>query len=390
MPKNLIELGWPQLYLAIYFGQDRIYYFNNEPHIYLKVGSTTKSISERIRSEAGQLSHIRLLELVGLCIYNKPIDNSILKRIEDNVRFQVKTQYESTYPNCGYLSQENYLIPLSKLEKFIKIFKDSTNNIISSYNLFSEALEIISYDDPRKVFVNKTCLEITKLYKEYYDLFCMDRDSAANSLQVIHEYITENCPGRSEIYVKQEIDKTRIQKKKTADSLPAELGINDLKRLGSHLNKFQRKGKDSVIIKSPTIQKIIGQTIQNRSKNRKNREWSFKTFGKNVGDIIWFYCKNAGKKAKCVICEGDTIQPLQYFFDKEETQTKYAKATYINLIEGKIGKQIRNIKGRNATQDWKLYFFEDENCTTSFKSLQNNILNNEHKKKRTPHLRGSN
>lgn len=58
---KLIELGWSQLYLAIYFGHNRVYYFNNEPHIYLKVGSTTKSISERIRSEAGQLSNIKLL-----------------------------------------------------------------------------------------------------------------------------------------------------------------------------------------------------------------------------------------------------------------------------------------------------------------------------------------
>lgn len=383
--KNLINLGWPQLYLAIYFGRDMIRYFNNKPHIYLKIGSTTKSISDRIRSEAGQISDIKLLELVGLCIYNKPIDNSILKRIEDNVRYQVKTMYESKYPNGGYLSQENYFIPLSKLEEFIKIFKDSTNSVIKMYNnLFPEALEIISYDDPRKIFVNKTCLEITDLYNEAYNLLCIDRGSAKDSFQVIYEYIIENCPERSEIYVKQEKDKTRIQKKKEKDSLPAELGINDLKRLGSNLNKFQRKGKDSVIIKSPTIQKIIGQTIQNRSKNRKNREWSFKTFGKNVGDIIWFYCKNAGKKAKCVICEGDTIQPLQYFFDKEETQIKYAKATYINLIEGQLGKQIRNVKGRNATQDWKQYFFADENCTTSFKSLQNTILNNEHKKKE-PH-----
>lgn len=114
------------------------------------------SISERIRGEAGQLSHIKLLELVGLCIYNKPIDNSILKRIEDNVRFQVKTQYESNYPNCGYLSQENYLIPLSKLEEFIKIFKDSTNNIINSYNLFSEALEIDLYSSVKKFLKVKT------------------------------------------------------------------------------------------------------------------------------------------------------------------------------------------------------------------------------------------
>lgn len=145
MINNLIELGWPQLYLAVYFGHDRIYYFNNEPHIYLKVGSTTKSISDRIRSEAGQLSDIKLLELVGLCIYNKPIDNSILRRIEDNVRFQIKTLYESNHQNGGYLSQEDYFIPLSKIEEFIKIFKDSTNDIIKSFNLFSEALEIDLY-----------------------------------------------------------------------------------------------------------------------------------------------------------------------------------------------------------------------------------------------------
>lgn len=70
----------------------------------------------------------------------------MLKRIEDNIRFQVKTPlYESTYPNCGYLSQENYLIPLSKLEEFIKIFKDSTNSVIKMYNLFPEALEIDLY-----------------------------------------------------------------------------------------------------------------------------------------------------------------------------------------------------------------------------------------------------
>lgn len=377
----LIQLGWPQLYLAVYFGHKQIHYFNNEPHFNIKIGSTTDSISDRIRSESGQLSHIKTVELTGLCLYNKPLDNKgLLRRIEDNVRYLVRQLYETKYSFCGYLSQENYLIPLSKLEEFIKMFKEATNEVIKTYNLLPEALEIISYDESRKNFVNNVCPIITELYKEAYDIFCVDRNSAADSFQVISEYIIDNCPERSEIYVKHEENKTRLQRKKTGESLPAELGVNDLKRLGSHLNKFYRKGKDSVIVKSPTIQKVIEKAIQNKTKNRKNREWKFETFGKKKGDIIWFYCKNAGKKTKCVICEGDTIQPLQYFFDQEETQTKYAKATYINLIESKLGKQTRNTKGRNATQDWKRYFFVDENCTTNFLSLQKTILNNEQNK----------
>ena len=352
-----------RIYVMAYSEPNQFLEENGLSSVIIKVGSTTRYSSDRVKREGGQLPFSIGVELSAWRIEHPEFTEKSLLDLESAIRFRLESLNSNWF---GFLHRENFSVDVRNVGNFINLVEEIINDLIFSSGIKFLISKTVDFDAERKKFIS--CLPSLK--RRYTTLRSIvtwgsDLERKKQERSIFVKYLNSVLPWVNE---KDKIEINLRKEKQLLDDIERSTRGNLFgDSLGSSQDKLFRKIEKTVKIKLEN---------PNQRTPKKGGKFDFEKFGKLPGDIVWF-CDPMDHRIyfPLMILEDNFLvryyDPDVKFEDRD--QTIYTRVGVVDKYHS--DRHVRNLsKRKSETWPWKYFIFEDKECTISFEKLRSRLV----------------